>query len=162
MAVTQDHRAQICYRDTEVQIGSTGASTTVSAQGGLRYNGTSFQLLDGVGQYDPRTVWIAPHELLNDLVHMMHNAGPVLNNAYKLTTYAAGTPFVLSEVWYTSSNQTYPIVSHTFTYPSGSYLNPITEAWSIYLAGTSTIAHTVTDTISYAGILETSRTRSYT
>lgn len=161
MAQTQDHRSQICYRDSEVQIASTGAATVVSAVGGQRYNGTGFQLLDSVGQYDPRTVWVSPHALLNDLIHAMGGGGPVLNNAYKLTTYAGGTLFVASETWFTTSAQTIPISKHSFTYPSGSYLNPITETWVVYVSGTSTVAHTVTDTMTYSGISELSRTRSY-
>lgn len=161
MPVTQDHRAQICYRDAEVQIGSTGATTTVSGPGGMRYNGSVFQLLDGTGQYDPRVVYQLTHAQLNDLIHVMGDGGPVLNGAVKVTAYAAGTVFIASETWYTSSAQTTPISLHRYVYPSGSYLNPTQEVWQVYLPGTSTVARTVTDTMVYSGINEISRNRSY-
>jgi hypothetical protein len=161
MAATQDHRAQICYRDAEVQLGSTGATTTVSGPGGMRYNGSAFQLLDASGQYDPRLVYQLTHTQLNDLVHAMSDGGPVLNGAYKVIQYAAGTIFVSSETWYTSSSQALPVIRHAFIYPSGSYLNPTNEIWNVYVPGTTTVARTVNDSIAYAGISEVSRTRSY-
>ncbi len=158
---TQDHRAQICYRDSEVQIGSTGAATVVSGQGGIRYTGSAFQLLDGVGQYDPRVVYQLTHAQLNDLIHVMGGGGPVLNGAVKVTTYVVGTIFVASEAWYTTASHTIPISQHRYVYPSASYLNPTQEVWQVYVPGSAVVAHTITDTMVYAGITEVSRTRSY-
>lgn len=161
MAQTQDHRAQIAYRDTEVQIGSSGSATVVSGVGGMRYNGTAFQLLDSVGQYDPRLAYQLTHAQLNDLIHVMSNGGPVLNAAYKVTAYAGNSLFVASETWYTTSARTIPISQHRFVYPAASFLNPTQEVWVVYTPGTSTALHTITDTMTYTGIVETSRTRSY-
>lgn len=160
MPATFDHRAGALLRDTELQIGSTTAA--VSVAGGLRYNGQAFQLLDASGQYDPRQVWVSPHAFLNDLMHAMGGGGPVLQGAYKVSSYASGGLFLLSETWFTSSAQATPISRHAFTYPTASYLNPVTESWTVYVSGTSTVAHTITDTMGYTGITEVSRVRTYT
>lgn len=161
MAQTQDHRAQICYRDAEVQIGSTGPTTVVSGPGGIRYSGAVFQMLDGSGQFDPRVVYQLTHAQLDDLIHAMGGGGPVLNGAFKVTAYMPGTIFVSIEVWYASTAQNIPISTHRYIYAANSYLNPIREVWAVYVPGTATVAHTVTDTIAYSGINETSRSRSY-
>lgn len=159
MAATPDHRAQTAYRDTEVQLGNSGAQTVVSAPGGQRYNGTGFQFLDSAGQYDPRTVFVTPHGLLNDLIHAMGGGGPALNGAYKVTTYVGGV-FLSTETWYTNAARTTPISQHRLTYPAGSYVNPTTEVWVVYDAA-GAVLHTITDTLTFSGVTEVARSRSY-
>lgn len=158
MAQTPDHR-QTAYRDLEVNIGSTGAGTMVSGPGGVRYNGSAFQLLDAQGQYDPRLVYQLTHSQLNDLIHVMAGGGPILSGAYKVTTYVAKV-FVESETWYTSSPQATPISRRTFIYPSGSSINPTQEVWQVFDAA-GNVAHTVTDVLTFSGITEVARQRSY-
>ena len=161
MAQTSDHRAQICYRDAEVQLGITGATTVVSAPGGMRYSGAAFQLLDGLGQYDPRTAATLTHATLYDMPHVLNGNGPVLNAAYKTVTYYASA-FVNTETWWTSSNQTIKLSSHSFVYAGTNYTNPTTETWTLYDGSSgNNVLHKVTDQMSYAGVNELARSRTY-
>ena len=148
------------YKDVEIQLGNSGVSA-VSAPGGLRYNGSAFQLLDATGQYDPRLVYQLTHTQLNDMVHVLAGGGPVLNGSFKVTTYLAGI-FVATETWYTSAARTIPMFQHRYIYPSGSYINPMAEVWTIY-DGTleAKVVRTLTDTMTYSGVSEISRARSY-
>lgn len=156
---TFDHRIA-GYRDIEMTIGSTGANTVVSSQGGIRYNGTAFQMADAQGQFDPRTAFAAIHANLYDLPHIMAGNGPVLSGAVKTVVYVGGV-FLLSETWWTSSAQTIAISKHAYTYPPANFTLPTTESWTQYTA-TGAVLRTVTDQIQYSGINEVQRIRSVT
>lgn len=161
MAQTPDHRWQVCARDQEFLVASTGANAVVSAPGGMRYNGTAIQLRDARGQYDPRTAAILAHATLFDLPHLLAGGSPVLQGAYYTATYYVAA-FLNTETWWTGTDQTIKLASHTLTYATASYVNPNSESWVVYDGTTANaVVRTVTDTISYAGIVETSRRRAY-
>ena len=70
----------------------------------------------------------------------------------------AGNPFPTSYTWYTSVAKTDRIVELLVT--RGGMQNPITEIWNMYDTDGSTIVATVTDSITYSGPFEVSRTRA--
>jgi hypothetical protein len=98
------------------------------------------------------------HRTLRQLIHFI-DEGPAegfATNAYKETLTAG--PFPTSFIWWTSSAKTEKIVEETITYNSNKTIN--TDQWKMYdLDGTTLIA-TVTDTYTYSGIFESSRTRT--
>ena len=73
---------------------------------------------------------------------------------YKETT---GTVFPTAIIWWTTSGKTAKIVSKGITW-TGAF--PTTIVWKMYAADGTTVLATITDTISYSGPFETSRTRS--
>ena len=158
MPATFDHRAGALLRDTELQIGTT--PDAVSVPGGMRYNGSAFQLLDARGQYDPRTAAILAHATLFDMPHLIAGTGPILNGAYRTATYFGGA-FLNTETWWTSTAQAVRLAAHGYTYVTANFANPATEFWVLY-DGTAAanVVRRVTDTMTYVGVAESSRTRS--
>lgn len=157
---TPDHRAQIAYRDTEVQLGGTGPSTVVSGQGGIRYSGTAFQLLDAAGQYDPRTASILAHASVYDMPHVLAGAGPALNSAYKTQTFYNGV-FLNTETWWLNSAQLIKLSTHQFVYGGSSYVNPTREIWTLFDGSAqNNVIKTVSDQIFYSGVVEVGRQRT--
>lgn len=101
----------------------------------------------------------AGHKALRDLVHFI-DEGPAdgfASGAYRTTTYSG--PFVTQIRWYTSVAQTNTIVRLDVTYNANRTI--ATEVWRMYAADGVTVALTLTDTYSYSGILESSRTRTW-
>jgi hypothetical protein len=160
MPITVDRRPGAAYRETEFQVSSTGAATVVSAQGGLRYNGSAFQMLDALGQYDPRKQALLDHALTFDMPHLLAGGSPVLQGAFKTQTFYLGA-FLNLETWWVSSAQTAKLSTHQFFYNTASYANPSQEVWTLF-DGTAqnNILRRVTDVISYSGINETIRQRT--
>lgn len=101
------------------------------------------------------------HKALRQLVHLADEGGPFdgfTSGAYRETT-PAGDPFPTSIIWYDSSGVgKKKIVSLTITYNANK--TPATEVWKVYDA-LEVLLVTVTDTISYSSIFETSRTRTW-
>lgn len=98
------------------------------------------------------------HRVLRQLIHFIDN-GPAegfASGAYRETT---GTVFPTAVIWWESSSKLKKIVEKNITW-SGS--NPTTIEWKIYDTDGSTLLTTVTDTITYSGVFETSRTRAIT
>lgn len=96
------------------------------------------------------------HAAIRQLIHFIDN-GPCetfASNAYREMT---GTVFPTAIIWYESSGKTKKIVSKDITW-TGVLPSPI--VWKIYDTDGSTVLATVTDTITYSGVFETSRTRT--
>lgn len=94
-------------------------------------------------------------ESLRKLIHFI-DGGPAegfLTGAYRQTT---GTVFPTAIVWYDVDNK--KIVEKLITWTGA---NPTTITWKVY-DNTETLTLTVTDTISYSNVFETSRTRTIT
>ena len=99
----------------------------------------------------------AQHRTLRQLIHFIEE-GPAegfATGAYKETTPAG--PFPTSEIWWESSGKSKKIVELTTTWTG---VLPTTEEWKMYDTDGSTVLVTVTDTVSYSGVFETSRTRA--
>jgi hypothetical protein len=104
----------------------------------------------------------AQHRALRQLVHLADEGGPYegfASGAY-YETLPAADPFPTSFIWWTSSAKTSKIVEETVTYNANKTI--ATDVWEAYDVDGSTVLVTVTDTISYSGVFETSRTRTIT
>ena len=102
----------------------------------------------------------AQHKTLRQLIHFI-NDGPAegfASGAYK-ETLPTGNLFPTSEIWYTSSAKTSKIVELQTTW-TGILITQ--EKWKIYDTDGSTVLWTITDAISYSGIVESNRTRTIT
>jgi len=116
-----------------------------------------WSFFDGVGEYDPRTggggISEAQHKTLRQLIHFIDD-GPAegfASGAYKETLPVG--PFPTE-----SSAKAKKIVELTITRNANK--TPATEVWEMYDIDGSTVLATVTDTISYSAVFETSRTRA--
>ena len=100
----------------------------------------------------------AAHKTLRQLIHFI-DEGPgegFVTGAYK-EILPAGTPFATSVIWYEDSTKAEKIVEKTLTY-SGAFIQTI--EWKVYDTDGSTVLATVTDTFTYSGAFELSRTRA--
>ena len=98
------------------------------------------------------------HRILRQLIHFI-DEGPAegfVSGAYKETLPSASV-FPTSVIWWESSSKLKKIVEHTMTWTG---VNLTTSVWMVYDTDGSTVLATVTDTISYSGIFETTRTRT--
>ena len=99
---------------------------------------------------------IAGHKILRQLIHFIDD-GPAegfASGAYRETT---GTIFPTAIIWWESGGKTKKIVEKLITWTG---VNPTTVEWKVYDTDGTTVLATVTDTISYSGVFETSRTRA--
>jgi hypothetical protein len=102
------------------------------------------------------------HAALRQLIHLADADGPMegfASGAY-LETLPAADPFPTSFIWWESAAKTQKIVEETVTYNANKTIN--TDQWKAYAEDGTTLLVTVTDTIAYSGVFETSRTRVIT
>lgn len=107
----------------------------------------------------PDGITEAAHKELRDLIHFLDN-GPGdgwASGAY-LETLPSGSPFPTSETWWTSAAKTKRIVDLTINRNANK--TPASEVWRLYASDGATVLRTLTDTISYSGLFETSRVRT--
>lgn len=103
----------------------------------------------------------AQHRVLRHLIHFI-DSGPAegfVSGAYREMLPSASA-FPTSEIWWTSAAKTHKIVELTITRNGNK--TPATEEWKMYDTDGTTVLATVTDTLSYTGVFETSRTRAIT
>ena len=96
------------------------------------------------------------HRIVRQLIHFI-DEGPAegfATNAYREVT---GSLFPSAFIWWESSAKLKKIVSREVTW-TGPF--PATVIWKIYDTDGSTVLATVTDTLTYSGPFETSRTRA--
>lgn len=149
--------------EEELQLEDRTADGDPTVEGALRYVGGSFKMKDATGVFDARSgtgLSEAGHRILRQLIHFIDD-GPAegfASGAYK-ETLPAGAVFPTSEIWWESSSKLKKIVELTTTWTA---VLPTTEQWKIYDTDGATVLWTITDTISYSGVFETSRTRVIT
>lgn len=97
---------------------------------------------------------IADHSALLHLIHFI-DEGPASGFTTGATKTTTGTVFPTQNLWRRSDAT--KLVEQNITW-TGSF--PTTVEWKIYAADGTTVLATVTDTISYSGPFETSRTRA--
>lgn len=101
-----------------------------------------------------------PHETLRQLIHLSDDDGPRgsqwSNNLVKDTD--SSTPFPSGTVWWTDNTRTRRVVDSVIT--RNSVKLPVTIRWRAYATDGTTVVESYTDTITYNGVFETSRTRS--
>jgi hypothetical protein len=132
--------------------------TVTTQEGEQRYSGEVFRLRDAAGEFLP--LGVNRHKAVRQLIHFIEG-GPAegfASGAFHETLPAAN-PFPTSFIWWTNSGKTEKIVELTVTYTG---ILPTTEEWKMYDTDGTTVLVTVTDTIVYSGVFETSRTRAIT
>jgi hypothetical protein len=101
------------------------------------------------------------HRSLRDLIHFI-NDGPAtgfVSGAFREITPTAN-PFPTSIIWWVSSAKTAKIVEKLITRNANQI--PTTIVWNMYASDGVTVVQSVSDAITYSGIIETSRTRTIT
>jgi len=148
--------------DDSIQLDDRGTDSTIV--GSIWRLGNDLFGRDSTGKFNLRSggggITDAQHKALKDLIHFIDD-GPAdgwASGAYKEILPAAN-PFPNQEIWWTSSGKTARIVSLDITRNANK--TPATEVWKVYDTDGSTILVTVTDTISYSGVFETTRTRTW-
>lgn len=137
-------------------------STAPTVNGELRYvTGVGFRFYEeGVEKgLTGSGISEAQHRTLRQLIHFIEE-GPAegfASGAYQETLPAAD-PFPTSFIWWESAAKLKKIVEEAVTYNANKTI--ATDQWKVYDTDGSTVLATVTDTISYSGIFETSRTRT--
>lgn len=160
MPRTPDRRPGAMVEEEEIRFLSNATGPTVA--GAFNYDGTDFVFRDADGTFNPRTgggISSTDHKHLRQLIHLAHN-GPFegfTSGAY-LETLPTADPFPTSFIWYESSAKLKKIVEETVTYNANKTI--ATDAWKVYDTDGSTVLVTVTDTYTYSGVFETSRTRT--
>lgn len=134
--LTRDSSDRMTFKDAE-NTTPVDLSTLVAGSGGLTEDA---------------------HKTLRQLIHFI-NEGPAegfATGAYK-EILPSGNPFPTSMTWYESSSKSKIIVKRLITWTGA---NPTTDQWKIYDTDGSTVLWIVTDSISYSGPYETTRTRT--
>lgn len=141
--------------EEEIQLEAN--TSPVGGPGSISFDGTTFSLIDDTGSYDPRSLLDIDHKAVRHLIHFISD-GPAegfASGAYKETT--PSTPFPTSEIWWESASKLKKIVELTTTW---SGVKVTQEVWKIYDTDGSTVLATITDSYTYTGIFEASRTRT--
>lgn len=97
------------------------------------------------------------HQALRQLIHFI-DEGPAsgfASGAHKVTTYSGIFP--TSEIWYEDNTLAQKIVEVSTTY-SGILVS--SEEWKMYDTDGTTLLATVTDSYTYSGLFEATRTRT--
>ena len=110
------------------------------------------------GELDGYFVGDEEHKTLRHLIHFVDDGpgGGFASGAYKEIA-PVGNPWPTSEIWYVSSSKSKKIVELTIVRDNNK--KPITETWEMYAPDGTNVLVTVTDTITYQGPFEISRTR---
>lgn len=99
------------------------------------------------------------HQRLRQLVHLAEEGGPFEGFPNVVRDIGpAGSPFPTGSVWWTDSTRQQKIVEKIIV--RNSNRTPTTIQWKVYVSGSNVVASSFTDTITYAGVIETSRTRT--
>ena len=144
----------------EEGIELTDEGNAAASEGEMRYTGGAFSFYDVNGEYDPAESFSeAQHNALRVLVHLADGSGPMENfasDAFREILPSAD-PFPTSVIWWESSSKLKKIVEKTITYTG---VFPTTIEWKAYDTDGTSVLATVTDSITYSGPFETSRTRT--
>lgn len=131
--------------------------------GAIRLVSGYFRLRDNEGVFNPREaasgISEATHKTLRQLIHFIDD-GPAegfASGAFR-EILPSGNPFPTSVIWWDSSSKTTKILELTITRDSGQ--KPTQEQWKMYDVSGSVLV-TLTDAITYSGVFETSRTRTW-
>ena len=100
------------------------------------------------------------HRTIRQLIHFIDEgpAGGFASGAYR-EQLPSGSIFPTSVIWWESSSKLKKIVERTLTWTG---VNVTTSVWEIYDTDGSSVLATVSDSISYTGVVETNRTRTIT
>ena len=150
------------YADATARLAATGFTTAdVGKEAWQQSDDTYYRLAD-----DSPITWVqlgggsgltaAQHAALRQLTHFIDN-GPAEEFASGAYREMTGTAFPTAIIWYNESGVgKLKIVEKLITWTD---VNPTTIVWKVYDASEVLLA-TITDTVTYSGIFETSRVRT--
>lgn len=100
------------------------------------------------------------HRTLRQLIHLADGGGPFegFSSGAFCETLPAASPFPTTITWWTSAAMTAKIVDETISYNPNRTVSSV--QWRAYSVDGLSILATVTDTITYSGVFEVSRTRA--
>jgi hypothetical protein len=99
------------------------------------------------------------HQTLRELVHLDDADGPRGQYwASGLVSDTHNSPFPTASIWWTNSARTQKVVECLVT--RNSRRLPVTIQWKAYGVDGLTVVESYTDTITYSGVFEISRTRN--
>lgn len=163
MSPTPDRRAGTRYEERLRLTSDDGLSSDVA--GDITFDGTDFSMRDSTGAFNPRSggggITESEHKALRQLIHFVGTNSPgdgFGSGPYHCETLPAADPFPTSETWYETSSKTNKICRWEGTYNSNKTF--ATEKWIVYKSDGTNPAADATDTISYSGVFETSRSRA--
>ena len=137
--------------DSNVEVSRDASNNMTFKDGVVAGTKTLTELLAGSGGLTENA-----HRILRQLIHFIDN-GPAEGFASGAYREVTGTIFPTAIIWYTDSGKTDKIVEKTIIWTG---INPTTIEWKMYATDGSTVLATVTDTITYSGIFEISRSRA--
>jgi hypothetical protein len=146
--------------EEELQLTDEGQDP--STVGAIVNNGGVLKGRDSVGIFDLRSgagLSAAAHKALRDLIHFI-DGGPADGFTSGMFSVVTGTVFPASETWYVAgaAPPAGKIVELTVTWTG---VVPTTKVWTMYDTDGSTVLVTLTEGISYSGIFETGRARTW-
>jgi hypothetical protein len=98
------------------------------------------------------------HKALRDLIHFI-DEGPAdgfVTGAYKESVFSGAK--LTNETWWESAAKSKKIVQLDVTYTG---VLPTTEVWKMYDTDGTTVLVTLTDAVTYSGVFEDTRTRTW-
>jgi len=129
----------------------------VDSQGMVTVTGDTVQ--EAIAELDAGKISPFDHEIIRQLIHFI-DEGPgdgFASGAYKVTLPSPSV-FPTSIIWYTDNTEAYKIVEQTIIWTG---IVPTTITWQVYMEDGVTVAHTVSDSITYTNnIFESTRTRT--
>jgi hypothetical protein len=152
------------YADATAREAATGFVSTDEGKFARQENDNTIWMLidysnDGwvqIGGVGAGELTIEAHKALRQLIHFIDN-GPAegfVSGAYRVMT---GTAFPTAVVWYNEDSvEKKKIVEKLITWTG---VVPTTIVWKVYDSD-EVLLSTLTDTISYSGVFETTRTRT--
>lgn len=140
----------------------SGSVTADAASWFFRDTGTGAEayqnISTGSGTDWARNVNEVNHKALRDLIHFIDD-GPAdgfATGSYKEIQYNGA--LITQEIWWEDNTKTQKIVQLDVTY-TGAF--PTTEVWQMFDTDGVSVLVTLTDSITYTGALETTRTRAW-
>lgn len=161
MGRTPDRRPGALEEDEELRFTSPAGSSP-SVNGAVTYDPTlgEFRMRDAIGIFNPRDtgggggISADDHKTLLQLIHFI-DEGPADGFASGATKTVTGTTFPTQVLWRRADAT--KLVQQDVTWTG---VLPTTVTWRVYGTDGTTVLATVTDTITYSGVYEASRTRS--
>lgn len=156
MGVTPDRQTGPSIEE-ELQLSDEGVDPSVV--GAIVQKGGNILARDASGVFNLRSgsgLSDATHASLRQLIHFIDN-GPANGFASGAYRESVGGIFPASITWYDDNTKAKKMIEKSLTY-SGPFA--VTIQWKMYDTDGSTVLATITDVISYAGAVESNRTRT--
>ncbi len=145
-------------REEEGILFDTTVATPPVVEGEFKYvQGVGFKYFEG--GIEKRLLSVEDHQALRQMIHFI-DGGPAngfASGAYRESAYSS-TPWPDSVTWYVDASKAAKIIEKVLTRNGSQQVT--TVLWRLYASNGSTVVSTVTDTVTYTGAVESSRTRT--